>query len=92
MSTREVTQDQILEELRGLEPRRWPEVLDFIGYLRSIAERAESHQQQLTARDLLHSGLVGIWADRDDIDDSVAFARRLRREAEHRQANQDDSA
>lgn len=35
-------------------------------------------QHRMTARDLLTSGLVGIWKDRQDIEDSQAFARRLR--------------
>ena len=68
------------------------EVLDFIGYLRSASVRAASHQQQLTARELLQSGLVGLWADRDDIDDSLSFARRLREQAERRQGSDDDPA
>jgi hypothetical protein len=90
MSTREVTQDQILQELHGLEPERWPEVLDFIGYLRSTVERTALHQRELTARELLQSGLVGLWADREDIDDSLSFARQLRRRAERRQESADD--
>lgn len=92
MSTREVTPDQILKELRGLQPDRWPEVLDFIGYLRSASANATSHQRQLTARELLKSGLVGLWADRDDIDDSLSFARRLREQAEHRHGSSNDPA
>ena len=92
MSTKEVTKEQILEELAELQPERWPEVLDFIGYLRTISERVVSHQQALTARDLLQSGLVGLWADREDIDDSLSFARRLRKEAERRQRSGDDLA
>jgi len=91
MSTREVTQDQILSELRALEPERWPEVLDFIGYLRSISQPV-AERRPLTARDLLQSDLVGLWADREDIEDSLAFARKLRRQAEHRGTNGDDLA
>lgn len=79
MSRSKVTQDQILEALRELQPDRWPEVLDFIGYLRSISESAALHERELTARELLESGLVGLWADREDINDSLSFARRLRR-------------
>jgi hypothetical protein len=30
------------------------------------------------------SGFIGMWADRTDIDDSVAFARELRRRAQIR--------
>lgn len=92
MSTREVTRDQILDELHGLEPERWAEVLDFIGYLRSVSQRAQSERRPPTARDLLESGLVGLWADREDIRDNLAFARKLRRQAEHREVSSDDSA
>jgi hypothetical protein len=94
MSTERVTQDQVLEELRGLEPSRWPEVLDFIGYLkhRATLERSQTHPQELTARDLLQSDLVGLWGDRDDIGDSLSFARQLRQQAEHRWRAADDTA
>jgi hypothetical protein len=34
-----------------------------------------------TLGELLQSELFGMWGDRTDIDDSVAFARRLRAEA-----------
>lgn len=37
-----------------------------------------------TARQLLNSGLIGIWNDRDDIADSPTFARRLREQAQRR--------
>ena len=39
----------------------------------------------LTARQLLHSGLVGIWEDREDSRDSAAYARQLREQAQRRQ-------
>jgi hypothetical protein len=38
----------------------------------------------LTARQLLDSGLVGIWKDREDILDSADFARQLREQAQRR--------
>ena len=37
----------------------------------------------MTAKDLLESGLAGIWKDRD-IKDSVAYARQLREQAQRR--------
>jgi len=92
MQARAVTQDQILEELRDLEPGRWPEVLDFIGYLKSTSNRTQTRPKELTARDLLQSDLVGLWVDRDDIGDSLSFARRLRHQAEHRWRAIDDTA
>jgi hypothetical protein len=38
----------------------------------------------LTARELAESELVGMWAGRDDIGDSSAFARQLREQAQRR--------
>ena len=38
----------------------------------------------MTAKDLLESGLAGIWKDRDDIKDSLAYARKLREQAQNR--------
>jgi hypothetical protein len=86
MSVESVTEKQVLEELSDLEPNRWPEVLDFIGYLKEqdSRARAKSGTRELMARELLESRVVGLWADRDDISNSLEYARRLRREAEHR--------
>lgn len=86
MSTDGVTQQQLLDELQDLEPSRWFEVLDFIGYLKERASRvqAEPGPQELTARALLQSEVVGLWADREDIGDSLDFARQLRHQAERR--------
>jgi hypothetical protein len=47
----------------------------------------EIRQQRIegvTLGQLLESGLVGLWKDRSDIDDSAGFARRLRRRASRR--------
>ena len=81
-----VTEEQVLEELMDLEPNRWFQVLDLIGYLkeRGSRESVGTGASELTARNLLESELVGLWADRDDIGDNLAYARKLRREAENR--------
>jgi hypothetical protein len=39
---------------------------------------------RLTVRQLRQSGLIGLWKDRDDIGDSVAYARQLREQAQQR--------
>jgi hypothetical protein len=85
-----INEEDILLALRQLEPQRWFEVLDFIGYLRSQTAQptpatTSDPVKVMTAADLLQSSLVGLWADRTDIGDSVAFARKLRQQAEHRQ-------
>jgi len=93
VTTERVTQQQVLEELQDLEPNRWFEVLDFIGFLkeRPSREQTESSPQPLTARTLLQSEVVGLWADREDIGNSLDFARQLRQEAERRRRSSDDS-
>ena len=93
MTIEKVTQQQVLEELQDLEPSRWFEVVNFIGYLKERAGRqqGESHLQVLTASALLQSEVVGLWADRKDIDDSLAFARQLRHQAEHRNRGSNDT-
>lgn len=88
MRAQPVSEEEILNELRALPPARWFEVLDFIGYLKHCGPPPVP----LTARDLLQSELVGLWADREDIGDSLAFARRLRWQAEHRWEASDDTA
>jgi hypothetical protein len=54
--------------------------------LQSITELFEplpsaAGKQPLTGKDLLESGLVGMWEGRHEDEDDVEFARRLRREA-----------
>jgi hypothetical protein len=43
-----------------------------------------SKRPRLTARQLLHSGLIGLWKDRQDITDSADYARQLREQAQRR--------
>ena len=39
---------------------------------------------RMTARQLLRSGLIGLWKDRKDVGDSTAYARQLREQAQRR--------
>lgn len=41
-------------------------------------------KRPLTAKDLLESGLVGLWKDRTDIGDTLGFARALRQQSNTR--------
>lgn len=47
-----------------------------------VESEAQDGAQRMTAADLLKSGMVGMWADRKDIGDSLEFARSLRGQAE----------
>jgi hypothetical protein len=50
----------------------------------TAAPEAGAKSATMSAADLLSSGLIGIWADRTDIGDSRAYARRLREQAQTR--------
>jgi len=43
-----------------------------------------SKRPRLTAKQLLNSDLVGLWKDRTDIRDNLAYARQLREQAQKR--------
>ena len=66
--------------LSGLPCKRGQEV----ELILIFEEEADRPTNRLTARQLLHSGLIGLWRDRDEIQDSSAFARSLREQAQQR--------
>jgi hypothetical protein len=50
-----------------------------------LVEPEQTHTEKfMTGADLLESDLVGMWSQRKDIDDSLEFARQLRKKAENR--------
>lgn len=70
-----IGEQTILDALNRIPADRWGEVLSFLGTLTKETVGASIP----TAGDLLRSGLVGLWAERDDLGDPHEFARRLRR-------------
>ena len=44
----------------------------------------ENDSAPLPVRELLKSDIIGMWADREDMVDSVAYVARMRREEEER--------
>lgn len=74
-----ITQDgQIV--VTGL-PYKKGQVVEVIVLARTREPRARPY---LTVRQLRQSGMLGLWQDRDDIQDSTVFARTLREQAERR--------
>lgn len=49
-----------------------------------LTEPAPADTAPLTASDLLSSGLIGLWADREDLEERTTVARQLREQAQHR--------
>lgn len=53
-----------------------------------LIERVRQVNKPMTGKDLLNSGVVGLWAKRKDIGDSRAFARKLRVQAQSQRRSQ----
>lgn len=75
----------ILESLRRIPSERWGDVLHFLD---ALGEREDAPAIR-TGSDLIASGLVGAWADRDDLGTTEGFARSLRTQAENRPGSAD---
>lgn len=56
----------------------------YVDMILMVDSSAKPRPPRLTARELLHSELIGLWEDRSDIEDSVAYARQLREQAQSR--------
>ncbi len=83
MSLPDVTPDQILNAMQHVPTGRWSEALRAIESLQNLPDStATSASAVRTGNDLRNSGLIGLWADRQDIANNHEFARELRREAE----------
>lgn len=71
-----IDEQTILDSLRHAPVGRWAEVLRFIDALNDPDPAIR------TGVDLLQSGMVGMWADREDLGNRQEFARQSRRRAE----------
>lgn len=49
-----------------------------------LIEKVRQVNKPMTGKDLLKSGLIGMWSERTDINDSVTYARKLRTQAQTR--------
>ena len=81
-----ITLDQVLALARKLTPLEKVHLIEkVIPDLEASLAAAELNQPVGgTLGDLISSSLCGLWADRIDIEDSMAYARQLRVQAEQR--------
>jgi len=70
--------------MTGLPYRRGEQVEMILRRRASVGELAVAAQTSMTAGQLLRSGLIGLWKERQDIPDSLIFARQLRELAQRR--------
>jgi hypothetical protein len=72
------TIDRILKQANFLSPN------EQLLLATRLIERVRHVNKPMTGKDLLNSGVVGIWANRKDIKDSTEYARKLREQAQTR--------
>ncbi|MGJ3247543.1 MAG: DUF2281 domain-containing protein [Elainellaceae cyanobacterium] len=65
----------MIEKLRRLPPEQQRQLLDFAEFLLQKVE-----QKELSSRVDWRSPCVGMWRDRDDLEDSTAWVRQLRQQ------------
>ncbi len=71
-----MTHEEMLRELASLPPEGQQQVADFIALLRERYARPQS--SELVTSDLAQDGFIGIWRDREDMQDSSVWVRNLR--------------
>ena len=69
---------------RILKDKKLRRDLPEVAIKRRRTARSHTTRKHLTARQLLNSGLIGMWQDRTDIGDSAVYARQLREQAQNR--------
>ena len=85
MSFPDITPDQILNAMQHVPAGRWSEALRAIESLQNAPSSTATPASPVkTGNDLRNSGLIGLWADRQDMTNNHEFARELRRDAEQR--------
>ena len=62
-------------------PYKKGQVVEIIVFAHSREQVPRAH---LTVRELRQSGIIGLWKDRSDIEDSATYARQLREQAQNR--------
>ncbi|MBI2501731.1 MAG: hypothetical protein HYW07_00655 [Candidatus Latescibacteria bacterium] len=81
-----ITLDQVLALARKLTPLEKVHLIEKVipDLEVSLAAAEPKHPVGGTLGELISSPLCGLWADRTDIEDSMAYARQLRAQAEQR--------
>jgi len=81
-----ITHEAVAQKLSALSPNNLTEVARFIDYVQFRSAQGSAK------RTVAQHPAFGIWADREDIQDPVKFARELRRKVERRQDRDDSHA
>jgi hypothetical protein len=74
-----VDQDKMWQEFRTLSPSAQKQVLDFIAFLRTRQRPRRSKRPARPLGDLADEPFIGMWRDREDMKDSTAWVREVRK-------------
>ena len=70
--------EKIFDDISSLPPEAQRQVVDFIAFLKTRYKRSEQEKQ--TKRiNLVNEPFIGIWKDRDDMNNSSKWLRNVRK-------------
>ena len=70
-------QEKIFDDISNLPPEAQRQVADFIAFLRTRYKRSEQ-ERQTKQTNLVNESFIGIWKDREDMNNSSMWLRKVR--------------
>jgi len=70
-------QEKIIKDISNLPPEAQRQVVDFIAFLRTRYKRSEQKKQPKRIN-LVNEPFIGIWKDREDMNNSSNWLRNVR--------------
>ena len=76
-----IDQEKLLKDLAALPPDEQKQVIDYVAFLRSRLKPKRSKKAVAGTEepDLINHPFIGMWKDREDMKDSVAWVREVRK-------------
>ncbi len=71
-------QERIWQEFTSLPPEAQQQVMEFIAFLRQRHKPGRAARRARKRPNLADEPFIGMWRDREDMQDSSAWVRRLR--------------
>ena len=70
-------QEKIFNDISNLPPEAQRQVVDFIAFLRTRYKRSDA-EKQAKRIDLVNEPFIGIWKDRENMNNSSTWLRNIR--------------
>ena len=69
--------EKIFDDISNLPPEAQRQVVEFIAFLRSRYKRSDE-EKQIRQTNIVNEPFIGIWKDREDMNNSSTWLRNLR--------------